>query len=114
VNANDWLVATGSNYVGLGGGGFHRPINPKLLPRSMTKQRSAKSPALTRQTRRMILQVAQLTAEVDTMLPPATPRHRARAATRSPSIMAQAMPGAAGLAAQARHNAIVQRWRKGF
>jgi hypothetical protein len=96
------------------GGGYRRPLNPKLLPHLVTKARPAKAAALARQTRRLVVQTANLCGEVDDLLTPRIARRRTRKATRSPSIMAQSAPGPAGVAAQLRHQAVVQRWRKRF
>ena len=115
MNSSDWVTATGgSTLVGLGGG-FRRPLNPKLLPHLVTKAPSSKSAASARQTRRMVLRVAQLTGEVDDMLPPTVSRRRARVVSPySPSIEAQSQPGHAGSLARLRHAASVQRYRKPF
>lgn len=110
MNSNDWVQMAGHPLAGRGG----RPINPRALPYLATKMRSAKAPALSRQTRRMLLQVARLTGEVDDLLSPTASRQRARAATRSPSLMEQSWPGQVGAAARLRHTATVQRWRKGL
>jgi hypothetical protein len=115
MDYGDWLALGGSSAIR--GGVFARPVNPRLLASLQTKGRPAKpakSAALARQTRRLIVQTARLTGEIDDLLSPMAQRRRARAATHSPSIMEQAAPGAAGAAARARHNAIVQRWRKDF
>jgi hypothetical protein len=114
MNSTDWVIATGSALVRGNLGGYARPLNPKLLARQVTKAKPVKSRVSARQSRKLVVQVHRLAGEVDDLLSPAISRQRARAATHSPSLMAQSAPGAAGLAAQARHNAIVQRWRKGF
>lgn len=108
MNAADWVAASGHPIVGRG----YRPINPRMLPHFVAKVRPAKAAALSRQTRRMVLRVAQLTGEVDDLLSPTAQRRSARRATRSPSILAQSQPGAAGAAARMQHMATVQRWRK--
>jgi hypothetical protein len=110
MNANDWVQMAGHPLAGRGG----RPINPKIAPYLVAKARPAKSTASARQARRMILQAARLTGEVDNLLSPTGSRRSARAATRSPSLLEQSQPGPAGAAARMRHNAIVQRWRKAF
>jgi hypothetical protein len=111
MNTSDWIAATGTAYTGMGAF-WRRPVNPKLLPHLVAKGRPAKPSALTRQTRRMILQVAQLTGKVDAMLTSAAAqRRRARAAVRDTSIYAQSVPGAAGARAQLQHWAAVQRAR---
>lgn len=114
MNSSDWAEATGSAFVGLGGGGFRRPINPRLIAGLTGKSapRSSKASVLAREARRLIVRTALLTQSIDDLLSPTTPRKRDRVATRSPSLLAQSQPGAAGAAARARHNAIVQRWRK--
>ena len=109
MNANDWIQTAGHPLAGRGG----RPINPKMAPYLVAKARPAKSTALTRQTRRMVLQVAQLTGEVDNLLASTAAHRSARKVTRSPGIFEQSRPGAAGAAARLRHMATVQRWRKG-
>ena len=110
MNTADWIQATGHPIVGRGG----RPINPKLVPHLMTKTRSAKSTLSARQARKLIVQAARLAGEVDDLLSPTAPRRRARAATHSPTITEQSWAGPIGAAARMRHNAVVQRWRKGF
>jgi hypothetical protein len=112
MDHSDWVASTGSAYVGLGVGGYRRPVNPKLLPQLATKARPAQSSALARQARRLVLRAVQLTGEVDDLLSPTASRSRSRAATQSPSIAEQSQPGPAGAAARLRHTAIVQRWRK--
>ena len=110
VNSSDWMMAAGHPLAGRGG----RPINPKMAPYLVAKARPAKSTALARQTRRMIVRVAQLTCEVDNLLSPTALHRSARRATRSPSLYEQSQPGAAGAAARMRHMAIVQQHRKGI
>lgn len=113
MDTSAWVEATGSAFAGLGGGGFRRPVNPRLVAGLAGKAApSSKASALARSARRLIVRTALLTQSVDDLLPPVTPRGRARAVTRSPSIMAQSQPGAAGAAARMQHMAAVQRWLK--
>jgi hypothetical protein len=105
MNHSDWVTATGTSYVGLGGS-FRRPPNPKLLPHLVAK---AKPSALMRDVRRTILRVAQLTGEVDDLLSPAMTRRRK---IRDASVYEQSRPGVAGIAAQIRHQTAVARARK--
>lgn len=107
MNASDWVAASGHPIVGRG----HRPINPRLLAGVTTKARPAKSGKSGREMRRLVLRVAQLTGAVDDMLAPVAPRRR-RAAPRDASLAEQSQPGPAGLAAQLRHAAAVQRARR--
>ena len=110
MNSNDWVQMAGHPLAGRGG----RPINPRALPYVATKTRPAKSTALARQARRMIVRAAQLTGEVDALLSPTALRRSVRRATRSPSLLEQSYPGAAGAAARLQHMANVQRWHKGI
>ena len=110
MNASDWVQMTGHPVVGRGA----RPINPKMLIRS-AKTRPAKSSAALREARQLSVQVARTIREADALLPRATARQYARAATpRDPSLMEQSAPGAAGAAARLQHAAAVQRARKRF
>lgn len=102
-NANDWLAATAF-------GGDARPINPRALAGLVTKASAAKSPGSLRtaqRLRRLRFEVAQIDA------PATTPKQR-RWPTRTPTIAELAAPGPAGYAANMRHAAIVQHWRKPF
>jgi hypothetical protein len=110
MDTNDWAAATGSAFVGLGGRGFHRPINPRLLPHLAAKARPGKSGAAgARETRRLILQTAQLCGQVDDMLPAL--RRRGTRAVRDTTIAQQSLPGRAGARAMLQHWAAVQRAR---
>lgn len=108
MNHADWVTATGSSYVGLGGS-FRRPPNPKLLPHLMMKAKPAKSSAFAREVRRQVLRTAQLCGEVDVLLSPVMPRRRT---IRDTSIYEQSRPGSAGISAQVQHQAAVARARR--
>jgi hypothetical protein len=109
MNSTDWVAGTGHPILGRGG----RPINPKLAARFVTKTRPAKSPALAREARKLILRTVRLVGEVDETLARTARRRRARVAACSPPIAEQSLPGHAGISAQMRHWAAVQRARKG-
>jgi hypothetical protein len=113
MDHTDWMRMTGSYMAGRGG---YRPVNPKMLGRSASHTRSAKSSDhLARQMRRLTVQVARLASDVDNRLALKAPRRRVRTALQGqPSILEQSAPGAAGVAAQLRHGAIVQRFHRSF
>jgi hypothetical protein len=109
MNSNDWIQMTGHSLAGRGG----RPINPKMAPYLVARARPAKAAGLSRQMRRLIVQTAQLTGEVDNLLASTVAHRSARRATRSPSLYEQSRPGAAGAVARLRHMAVAAQWRKG-
>jgi hypothetical protein len=119
MNYSDWLEQGGSAVIR--GGAFTRPspyvmgtkaVYGAPIAKQAARVTSTASTALARQRRRSILEIVRLIGQTHDLLLPAPPRKRARAATSSPSILEQSWPGVRGQLARARHNAVVQRWRK--
>jgi hypothetical protein len=106
VNANDWIQMAGHPLAGRNG----RPINPRALPYLATKAPAKLSGSFARAARQTLLRAARLTGEIDMLLPVVAAQRRRT--VRDTTLYEQSRPGNAGLAAQMRHMAAVQRARR--
>jgi len=98
MNHADWIQASGTAITGRGVG--FRPMRaPAPIAKSLSQQK---------RHRKAVLRLAKANAPPPAVRSPAPQR----SASRSPSILAQSAPGAAGVAAQLQHQAVVQRWHK--